>query len=262
MSAYEPHSGEDFPFSLTGPANGPVVILVHGSLDRSSGMARLARVTSRYRQVVRYDRRGYNDRWEHQGPMNVEGNLDDLAHIMGSQPAIVIGHSYGGHIALAAAQHFPEQVVGVSTYESPLSWMTWWPHNTAGALGVSVGPEHGAEEFMIRMIGQQRWDGLPERTKNERRREGVALVSELQSLRQGQPWDLSAIMCPVVCAFGSHAPAHHQRAAHWLQENIRTATLSIIDGAYHGAHMSHPDEFYEQLIAAHVQRTGTLTEIS
>lgn len=238
-----------------------MVILIHGSLDRSSGMARLGRITAQFRQVVRFDRRGYSDRWAHPGPFTVPGNVDDIEAIIGSDTAILVGHSYGGQVALAAATRLPQRVVGVSTYETPLSWMSWWPSNTAGAVGVLAGHQRAAEEFMIRMIGQQRWDALPERTKTERRREGKTLVEELSALRKGPSWEPADIQCPVICGIGSHASAHQQNAAAWLTDNI-SASLTVVQGAHHGAHMSHPKEMFEQLIRPHIEATGTLTEIS
>ena len=262
MQVFEPHSGAHFDAAISGPHTGPLVVLIHGSLDRSSGMARLARATSRFRNVVRFDRRGYNDRWQHPGPMTVDGNVDDVVALVGSHDAILIGHSYGGQIALATAARLGSQIVGVSIYETPLSWMEWWPTNTAGAAGVAAGPEKAAEQFMIRMIGQDRWDTLPERTKIERRREGATLVAELEALRRGPSWEPSQIHCPVICGFGSQAREHQHTAAKWLTDHIETATQTVIVDAGHGAHMSHPNEFYEQLIRPHIEGTGTLTEIS
>jgi len=262
VQVIEPHSGAHFEIVTSGPETGPPIVLVHGSLDRSAGMARLARVTSRVRQAVRFDRRGYSDRWQHPGPMNVEGNVDDVVAIIGKREAILIGHSYGGQIALATAARLGAQIVGVSTYETPLSWMPWWPKNTAGAAGVHAGAENAAEQFMIRMIGQQRWDALPERTKLERRREGATLVAELAALRLGPSWEPTLIRCPVICGYGSHAREHHRNAVSWLVENIANATPQIIEGAEHGAHMSHPVEFFDQLTKPHIEGIGTLTEIS
>ena len=34
------------------------------------------------------------------------------------------------------------------------------------------------------MIGDERWEGLPERTREQRRAEGPALLAELRSIRQ------------------------------------------------------------------------------
>lgn len=262
MQVYEPNSDAHFEIIETGVSRDPVVVLIHGSLDRSSGMARLARLTSVHRQVIRYDRRGYGDSWQHPGPFTVSGNVDDVVAILDTRPAILIGHSYAGQVVLACASRLQEQIVGLSTYETPLSWLSWWPSNTAGAEGIKAGPDKAAESFMIRMIGEQRWNSLPEKTKQQRRREGVALVAELEALRTGPSWQADQVNCPVLCAVGSIASKHHHDAVDLLVGNIKSAKKVVLDGASHGAHLSHADEFFKKLIKPHIEGTGTLTEIS
>ena len=88
-------------------------------------MARLSRLTARTHQTIRFDRRGYGRNVDHDGPFTVAGNADDVAEIVGSRPAILIGHSFGGNVALATAERLGANVVGVSTYETPLSWLEW-----------------------------------------------------------------------------------------------------------------------------------------
>lgn len=262
VQVYEPHSGAHFEFIQSGPPTDVVVVLVHGSLDRSSGMARVARHTSLFASVIRYDRRGYADRWEHPGPFTVEGNTDDVEAIIGNRRAVVVGHSYGGQIALATASRLGDQIVGVSVFETPLSWLPWWPSHTAGAVGIAAGPERAAEAFMIRMIGQDRWDALPEKTRAERRREGRALVSELSALRMGPSWSYETIHCPVIVGCGAHGGEHQKKGTDWLAHHLHDASQTVIVGANHGGHLSHPEEFVRQLIWPHFHRPGTDTEIS
>lgn len=262
MRVTGPHRGDDFDVALSGSGGDPLVVLIHGSLDRSGGMAKVARIVSRFAEVARFDRRGYGDRWEHDGPFTVEGNVEDVLAIIGDRRAILVGHSFGGQIALATAARLADQIVGVSTYETPLSWLAWWPNDTAGSIGVAAGPELAAESFMVRLIGRDRWERLPERTKNERRREGRALSQELSTLRDGPSWRGEDITCPTLCAMGSEAPDRHRRAVSWLVDQIPNATAVVIDGAGHGAHMSHPEEFVDQLVGPHLRAVGTFTEIS
>ena len=58
-------------------------------------------------------------------------------------------------------------------------------------------PAAAAERFMRRLIGEARWDALPERTRATRRAEGVALVGELSDLRAHAPWLPGAVTVPV-----------------------------------------------------------------
>lgn len=232
------------------------MVLIHGSLDRSAGLARVARVLGGTSRVVRYDRRGYGRSWPHAGPFSVQDQVDDVIGVLGGRPAVLVGHSFGGQVALAAASILGRQIMGVSTYETPLSWLEWWPRDSAGAAGVDAGPELAAERFLTRLVGRDTWDRLPERTKEARRREGRALVGELGALREGPPWDAAKIECRVVCGVGERAMGHHVRATHWLVDHLPHAMFVTIPGAGHGAPNTHPVEFCDMLVFPHVANRG------
>lgn len=253
MSATAPHStNQGFAFIEEGQPNGPLVVLIHGSLDRAAGMLRVSRQLQKDARIIRYDRRGYAKNVEHHGPFDVGSNTDDLVDVLGGRPAYLIGHSFGGNIALATAGRLGSQILGVSTYETPLSWFEWWPKNTAGAQSLTVPPDEAAEAFMIRLIGQRRWDELPARTREERRKEGPALTQELQSIRDGAPWSAEDIRCPVLCGYGSRALEHHKNGAIWLGEHLPQAKSVVIEGAGHGAPNSHAEDFARLLVAPHL----------
>jgi len=235
----------------SGPETDVLVVLIHGSLDRSGGMALLARQIHNSHRVLRYDRRGYGRSWPHKGPFTVEDQVNDLAELIGTRRVILIGHSYGGNVALRAAARLGDQVVGVSTYETPLSWMSWWPGTTAGAMAVTSSSSDAAENFMVRLIGEKRWNSLPERTRDERRREGPALVGELTSLRETPPWDVESIRCAVFCGYGSRGLAHHADGARWLAAHLVAGVLVELEDAAHGAPMTHAEQFVSALVVPH-----------
>jgi pimeloyl-ACP methyl ester carboxylesterase len=258
-----PHSTNQELHNLeSGPENSPLVVLIHGSLDRSSGMARIARLTQTHHRTLRYDRRGYGASWMLPGPYTVENHVNDLVHLLRGREAVLVGHSYGGHMALGAAGQLGHQIIGVSTYETPLSWMPWWSQNTAGAMSLTASSADAAEKFMIRLVGKKIWETLPEKTREERRREGPALTGELGALREGVPWNIEQITCPVICGHGTLALEHHIRGAQWLAQNLPNATLSIIDGARHGAHTAQAQQFVDQLVMPHLVGSGTFTVTS
>ena len=237
----------------SGPESELLVVLIHGSLDRSGGMALLARQIHGSHRVLRYDRRGYGRSWPHAGPFAVDNQVEDLLTLIGDRKVVLIGHSFGGNIALAASVRLHEQVVGVSTYETPLSWMDWWPGTTAGAMAVASSESDAAENFMVRLIGHKRWNELPERTRGERRREGAALTGELTSLRMKAPWSVEDISCPVLCGYGSNGSKHHAEGARWLANNIKNARLVELEYAAHSAPMTHPLQFVTELVLPHCE---------
>ncbi len=222
-------------------------------------MARLARLAQQTHRTVRFDRRGYGVHHGHPGPFTVSGNADDVINIIGSRRAVLIGHSYGGNIALAVAERVPGLVVGVSTYETPLSWFDWWPKNTPGGNAVTASPEDAAEAFIVRMIGRERWAQVPEKTKAQRRREGRALREELLDLRSEPPWNAPGVTVPVLCGRGSRGLDHHINASSRLAEMLPNARLVTVEDAGHAAPVSHPREFHSLLVAPHLEGNGTLT---
>ena len=128
-----------------------------------------------------------------------------------------------------------------------MPWLPTWPSNTAGgvALTGSGGEADAAEEFMRRIVGDERWEALPPRTKEQRRAEGPALVAELRSLRppNAAPFEAAALGVPVVVGHGGQSRPHHQEAARRLAAEVPHGELVVIDDASHGAHLTHPREF-------------------
>jgi pimeloyl-ACP methyl ester carboxylesterase len=231
--------------------SGPLVVLVHGSMDRSGGMLRVRRILQRDHLVVRYDRRGYGRSLAAGPPASFDQQVDDLVDVLAGRPAVVAGHSFGGVVCLATAERRPDLVRAVLAYEAPKMWEPWWPGTTTGSQALSrLGPGSEAEAdvaewFLRRMIGDDTWERLPASMRAERRAEGRALVAELRSLRPPAPapFRAEAITVPVLSACGTEGEAHHLRAAEELARSAPRGELRVVEGAGHGAHLSHPEAF-------------------
>jgi pimeloyl-ACP methyl ester carboxylesterase len=230
------------------------VVVVHGTMDRGASFIKVMRRLPEL-SIIRYDRRGYGRSIDAGAARSFSDHVDDLVMVLDGRPAVVVGHSLGGLIALAAGEQHPELVPAIAAFEAPMPWASWWPRRSAGGDAVLAGDEDGggvaAERFMRRMIGDRRWDALPAATRDARRREGPALLSDLHGVRREEaPYDLARIRQPIVAGRGTASDAHHQRAAEVLAGTAIDGELVTIEGADHGAHFSHPAEF-----AAFVQRT-------
>jgi pimeloyl-ACP methyl ester carboxylesterase len=238
-----------------GPPDAPLVVLVHGSMDRAGGMARAARILSARHRVLIYDRRGYGRSKAHGGPYDVATQVGDLLTVMNGRAATVVGHSYGGNVALAAAVNAPEVVRAVAVYETPLSWLPWWPTNTGSRrTSASEDPELAAENFMRRMVGDDTWAKLPAKARADRRSEGPALVGELAALVVAAPYDPAAVRVPAVVAHGELGSDHHRTGIEWLAANIPDPELVVVEGAAHGVHTSNPTAFAALIERASARR--------
>lgn len=230
---------------LSGPVE--VVVLVHGGLDRRESMVRLAAACAPLApEVVRYDRRGYGTRSGHPGPFRVSDHVEDLREVIAGRRAVVFGHSFGGVVALAAAEG-DSSIAAVAVYECPLAWMPWWPAPDWSATAAD--PEAAAEAMVRRIAGDAAWEALPERAKASRRAEGVVLLAELADSRGSAAFDAGSIVVPVRVGHGTKGHEHHRVGTERLAGMLPDATLVVIEGATHVAHRTHSGEVAERLIA-------------
>lgn len=86
--------------------DGPPLLIVHGGLGTSTGWAAVAERLARDFEVVLFDRRGRGAREAGGEPHTLEHEIDDVRALLdraGTGTALV-GHSFGGAVALEAAR--------------------------------------------------------------------------------------------------------------------------------------------------------------
>lgn len=103
---------------VEGRPDAPAVILIHGASGNSRDFSfdLTGRLADRYR-VIAFDRPGLG----HTTPLHPRGEspqeqaqlLDAAARALGVERAVIVGHSYGGSVAMAWALDHPERVAGV-----------------------------------------------------------------------------------------------------------------------------------------------------
>jgi pimeloyl-ACP methyl ester carboxylesterase len=231
-------------------SSGPLVVLVHGSLDRGASFTRVLRRLADLPTLV-YDRRGYNaSRGVRPVATAFDEHVADLLEVIGGREAVVVGHSYGGNIALgAAANPAGENIVSVAAYEPPQPWLTIGRRPAPPSPAADDDdPGNAAERFFRRMVGDGAWERLSDAEKAERRADGPALAAELAAIRLGKaPFDVGNLLTPVVYGRGELSMPHHRRGVAWLVEHTPGAELFEIAGARHGAHLTHPDAFADMV---------------
>lgn len=205
--------------------------------------------------VIRYDRRGYGRSIE-AGPAPLDRHVEDLLSVLHGRPATVFGHSYGGVVALVAAEREPDVARSVLAFEPPTPWRPWWP--TAEAAPPED-PAEEAEAFLRRAVGDRLWERLPARIREARRAEGVALRSDIASLQGCAPFDSELVKVPVLAAYGAATTWWHERAARELAADLPHAETAVVEGAQHGVHLTHPAELAD-LVRRAVARSGGVPE--
>lgn len=112
--------------------DGPVVILLHGAggNTREWTFSFMDRLSDRYR-VIAFDRPGlgYSDRAKTsydgafnssaESPAEQAAMLHAAARELGVETAVVVGHSYGGSVALAWGLNHPDMIAGIVNLAGP-----------------------------------------------------------------------------------------------------------------------------------------------
>jgi pimeloyl-ACP methyl ester carboxylesterase len=227
---------------------GPVVVLVHGALDRAGSFARVARRLPEW-AIVAYDRRGYQSSRRAGVARDLWTHADDLLRIASAygdagRPVTAVGHSIGGTVVLAAAVRTPAPLASVGAYEPSVPWLGFRgarPGDRRTGRG-DAGEE--AARFFRRIVGDGAWERLPAAARASRVADGPALVADLASTGGAAPFDVTSLATPALFAVGGAASAaHHQQSVRWLARHVPGASEARVPDAGHGAHLSHPDAF-------------------
>ena len=91
-------------------SRGPVVLCVHGMTSSRFSWQRLAEHLQDRFRVVAYDQRGHGDSARIHGPMELKRGIRDVENVaaaLGEPIDLLIGHSWGGAIAIQAGLRMP-----------------------------------------------------------------------------------------------------------------------------------------------------------
>lgn len=109
-------------FEITG--EGEAVVFIHGALIADSFRPILAhRALAGQFRCIAYHRRGYEGSTRSQAPVSIANQADDchaLLRQLGIERAHVVGHSFGGVVALKLAMDAPQLVCSLAVLEPAL----------------------------------------------------------------------------------------------------------------------------------------------
>ena len=214
------------------------VVFVHGVLDRGRAFGRVARQLQDECAMRWYDRRGYGASRELEHvPAGIDRHVDDLLAVLDGEPAVVVGHSFGGVVALGAAAAVPDVVEAVVVYETNIAWTPGWDDGAMRVVHESDDPEGEA----LRLMMGATFATLSDDEQRIWRLEARAFVTEEASVRMRAPYDLSEVTAPVV--YGCSDPAMMPPVVAFVAEQVEDMELVVLPGAGHAAHRSAPAAF-------------------
>jgi O-succinylbenzoic acid--CoA ligase len=231
----------------------PLVVLLHATLSTGRQLAPLARALAAPGdlRVVAPDRRGSGERrLDPPRAVAMAEHVSDLAALLDAEGvgrAILVGHSFGGVVALEAAVRLSERVAAVVAYEPPYGPLA----DERARRGFAVlaratvnaaaegGPPAAARVFMRGVAGLGAWEALPERARTFLEGEGGGAVADAGMIGL-DPAALAGIACPITILTGAASEPFYAPIADALAGRISGARRVDLPGLRHTAPISEP----------------------
>jgi 3-oxoadipate enol-lactonase len=245
------------PYTLTGPAAAPVVVMIHSiGMTRSLWDGQLPALRDRFR-VLTYDQRGHGAAPSPPGPYSIADLGEDLIGLLDDLelPEVSLcGLSLGGMVAMWAAASSPDRISRVvlactSAYpDNPAKWAERAERaRREGMAGLTAG---SWQNWFTGAFAQAHPDLVMSlrRTVERNPAEGYAACCEvLESLDLRA--SLHLIRSPALIIVGAQDrsfPLDHGRC---MQRGIPGSRIAEIPDAAHLANVEQPDLFNELLLS-------------
>ncbi len=263
MHHLERDDGTQLAWRVTGDTGAPAVVLLHATLSTSGQLRGLARLLAEGgRRVFALDRRGSGgSRLAEPRPVDVPTHVSDVAALLDAedlQDADLVGHSFGGVVALESAARLPARVRSVVAYEPPYIAIAdaatlRGMRRVASATEAAYAAEGGAgaaREFLDGIAGGlPAWDGLPERTRTFLAGEGAGVLADV-AMRGLDPGALGAIRAPVALLAGTASEPFYRPIIDALAARIPGARVTVLPGLRHASPIIDPVPVAAAILAA------------
>ena len=253
MQSVEIPSGR-LAYEVAGSEGDPVA-LVHGGWDDHRTWDRVVPGLSTALRVLLYDRRGHG---ASRGPTRLRPVRDDasdlarLLEVTDAYPAHLVGHAYGGVVALRVAVDRPELVRSVAFHEVPFVGLLE-ASRTTGSLSEELGqvreiaptrPEEAARRY-LELFGSpsERWASLDLPSRQGFLRQAGVWAEEMGDPEATRPErdELLGVAVPVLATSGAASPEFARQVHDRLVAELPNARAVRLSEGGHRIHRTDPD---------------------
>ncbi len=243
-----------------------LVLCVHSSAGSSRQWLPLANRLGDSCNVVAPDLFGHANTPEWTGePQDVlAADAERVARLLAGRAAHLVGHSYGGAVALRIALRYPERVQSVSVYE-PVAFRLlrdFAPRSreTCEVAGVAVGvrrdlaaglADMAARRFVDYWSGTGTFAGLPELHRQSIAKRMPTVAAHFAALwnDDARLEDYAGLRMPVAFMIGARTRAPTRRIVELLRAVIPHATYQPMSAMGHMGPVTHPHTVAQRLAA-------------
>jgi pimeloyl-ACP methyl ester carboxylesterase len=238
---------------------GQPVVLIHAGVADSRQWNNEFVDLARDHRVLRYDMRGYGKSLPVEGPFShMRDLLTLLDQVAIREPAVLIGCSMGGGLAMDFALAFPDRVNAlVMVGSAPVGLHLDAPDHPAEAEALAAS-EMGDWDRVAELEAQIWFDGMgrtPEQVNQPMRRlalemnrlaldhAATQLGTHVRDADTRALERLGELNIPVLVIVGKHDIHYLQAAADYMLEHLPQATKVVLADAAHLPNMDHPVPF-------------------
>jgi non-heme chloroperoxidase len=240
-------SGIRLHYVAQGPAEGPVVLLLHGYADSSFSFSRVLPLLPREARAIAVDQRGHGRSDRPESGYTIDDFATDAVQFLDAldlRSAVVVGHSMGSFIARRLAELAPGRVAGLVLIGSaPVAAGAAMQELVAAVADLSdpVDPAfvRGFQESTVtRSVPPGFMDGVVAESLRVPARVWKAAASGLLDDRS-----VGGISCPTLIVGGTADGVFPPEEQSALAAMIPGARLELLDGVGHAPHWEEPERF-------------------
>lgn len=225
---------------------GAPILCIHGAGSTALMWTDAVEELARGARVIAYDRRGCtrSERPEPYERTSVAEQAEDataLLDALADEPAVVIGRSYGGAVAIELALRHPDQVRALALLEgdalglSPaaLKW-TRGIRDHLRDVAASEGVDAVYAALIGEVLGEGAWDSFPDEVRRVLSQNGPALLAELGYVDEPTP-DAAAfatIRQPALLVAAADSPRPQREMTEAMAGVLPDARTALVGGGH------------------------------
>jgi pimeloyl-ACP methyl ester carboxylesterase len=237
---------------------GEPILFLHCSSGSSGAWVPVMDQLGRDYRVLAPDLLGYGRSapWPRDTPLASDGELGVLKALLdvAGRPVHLVGHSYGGTVALSAARRFPRRVASLILIEpvafhllrsadAPDGWreVTALAERHLALIGEGRDAA-AAEAFVTYWSGSKAWQQMPDAARDSAIRSAAKVAAEwlLMFAAEDDLGGIARIEAPTLLVCGGRTRTPARRVVEILRQALPHARYNEIADAGHMSPLTHP----------------------